>query len=108
MTDRDLAQNLVLWNLLQPQQVEAATALVEPGRNLAQVVVELGWLDALQLLSLAPTVFKPPVVGRDVDLTGAPAQVRLDASSVLSRASALIGKKPNLWGVIIILHAVVE
>lgn len=58
MSEQQLARALVAKGLLTPQQVQTAAQKRNATHNFAQVVVELGWVPAMDVLEVDPLAFE--------------------------------------------------
>lgn len=60
MTEQELAKALVASGLLSPQQVQTAAQLRRPGHGLAQIIVERGWINQIDILQIDPDALSGP------------------------------------------------
>ena len=67
MTEQDLAKALVATGLLSPQQVQTAAQMRRPGYGLAQIIVEKGWVNQIDILQVDSEALTGPTGDVAVD-----------------------------------------
>lgn len=60
LTEQELAKALISSGQLSTSQVQAAAQLRKPGHGLAQILVEKGWLNQIDILQIDPEAFTGP------------------------------------------------
>ena len=60
LTEQELAKALVATGLLSPQQVQTAAQMRRPGYGLAQIIVEKGWVNQIDILQVDPEALAGP------------------------------------------------
>jgi type II secretory ATPase GspE/PulE/Tfp pilus assembly ATPase PilB-like protein len=60
MTEQELAKALVATGLLSPQQVQTAAQMRRPGHGLAQIIVDKGWVNQIDILQVDPEALSGP------------------------------------------------
>lgn len=60
MTEQELAKALVAMGLLSPQQVQTAAQMRRPGHGLAQIIIEKGWVNQIDILQVDPEALIGP------------------------------------------------